>query len=485
MNKPSLVRAQRNVTGEYLPRSGQISFLELTGRIGSVSTSLGSPDVIEQRVVAYRDKDGRWIVYAAGLYVGYPPLGESPQVLRLGPLSLISYRGTPTDANTPDRFLEFIYSWPTIAGEGELRRLGFGDHVTVDRAGSDEGPAGYPCWRSSLYYTPSAADAPPPQGPFFDQTTRRYAERASDAAVSWLSDEVYRQGSSPNSSLRVAIADPRARMTRLSREGDSVNIAVVGTQPEMDLDVVVQTVGYSGNQEPDIVTRVLPHERGRSATIPLERPFQRFRALLFGPDGEVYDEVRESISHPSLRGYSLFGIVPSREDADLAYALGVGESDRVECKEWMPTDPTNPKAIELLQAVCAFGNGKGGSIYIGVSGQLEVKGTDKPLRTWRPRQDRGGQNLEDLRAQYSKALRARVADGISPSIPIEVDWLEHAGGEHVCRVKVRGSGQLIHSIIATNDIYVRRGANNRKARPEELISNHVSRENWPLSGFAH
>jgi hypothetical protein len=468
-----------------LPRFGQITLAQLTQSIGEVPAALGSPDVIEHRLVAYHSDEDLWTVYAAGFYVGYPMRSAGAQVLPLGPLSLVSYYGTTNDANSPDRFRDFVHAWPAIAGGGLLPRTGFGDQVTIDRIGSGEGPLGYPGWRASLYYSETPAPGNLAQGPFFDPRTERYAERPADAAVDWLNDEVHRQTSTPSTSLRVAIADPRSRITRLTREGDAIRIAIDGTRSDLALDVVVKTVGYVEHQETASFAKVFRDDLGRFAMVPIERPFQQFRALLFGPRGEIYDELRESILHPSPRGYSLFGIEPSLPNEDLVYVLATGETDTVECKEWIPTDPSSPKAIELLQSVCAFGNGKGGSIYIGVSEQLEVKGTDRPLRTWRSRDTRANQNLTALRAEYSKAIRKRVADGVAPSVPVEIDWLEHAGGEYVCRVRVPGSGEVIHSIIATNDIYVRRGANNRKARPEELISPRESRRGSLPGLFGH
>jgi hypothetical protein len=234
--------------------------------------------------------------------------------------------------------------------------------------------------------------------------------------------------------------------------------------------MVIQAVGYRGYREPAISVSVKSKDGVRAATISLDRPIQRFRALLFGPDGQVYDEINESVSRPSVRGYELFGISPTEEDSDLTYVLDTGESELSECKEWMPTDVSDGKAIELLQAVCAFANGNGGSIYIGVTDDLEVKGTDRRLREWRRNKEGPGQRIEDLRSEYTKALRARIADAISPSVSVEVEWIPYAGGEYVCRVKVIGSRRIIHYVIATNDVYVRRGASNRKARPDEISS---------------
>jgi hypothetical protein len=456
---------------QYLPRAGVITLPEIVGFIGKVSDLLGSPPTIEHRVVAYPDKENRWVVYASSVYVGYPIRPNSHQFVKLGPLVLVSNHSRPKDVDTPEKFRAFLTSWPTVAGGGELLQPTFGNDVHINRMGSDQGYAGYPCWRAVLYYATQTADFPPPDGPFYDEMSGHFAERAAEAAVVWLDDEHFRDGSMPNSALRLVVADPRAVITRFAREPESVRITVFGTRPEMKLNIVVQMFGYAGVIESPISSAVVAVGQERAATIPVSAPFQRFRALLFGPDGEVYDEVNETIARPSARGYELFGISSSSQDVDLTQALTAGESDTVECKEWMPTDTTAGKANELLKSVCAFANGRGGSIYIGVSKHLEIKGTDRQLRTWHEKEGRSGHSVSDLRAEYAKAVRSRIADGISPSVSIEIEWIEYAGGEHICRVKIHGSGQLIHWVIATNDIYVRRGANSRKARPEELIGN--------------
>jgi hypothetical protein len=453
---------------QELPWSGQISLADLLDFIARAPAALDCVPVIDHRVVAYQDDHARWVVYASGLYVGVP--NETRTVERLGPLTLVSHRATPGAIDSPDKFRDFVHQWPHLTAGGELLRQGFNESLLVERYSSDYGPLAYPCWRTSLYYATLAPDPLPSRGPFYDESTDRFAETVADASVQWLNDEVYRQGSSPSSSLRIVIVDPRARLTAIRRSGDTVNIVVDGTRPEMRLNLVVKAVGYGETKESATSVTVLPAEGGgRIGTISFDRPLQRFRALLFGPDGQVYDEVNESVSRPSARGYELFGIDPRQQDRGLTYVLANGESETSECKEWMPTDVSEAKSFELLKAVCAFANGSGGSIYVGVTDDLEVKGTDRRLREWAARQKRS-RNIEDLRFDYTKALRARIAEGIAPSVPVDVDWILHAGGEHVCRIKVVGSGRIIHSVIATNDIFVRRGASNRKARPEELLA---------------
>jgi hypothetical protein len=455
---------------QELPWSGQISLADFLGSLGHITEVLDSAAAIHHRVVAYQDGREHWTVYASGLYVALPDSHELSTVDTLGPLTLVSHRGSPSDVDDPDKFRDFVHSWPKLVGGGPLERKGFNEPLLVERYPSDQGPQGYPCWRTSIYYATSTPDPPPPRGPFFDSATKRFAETAADASVNWLQDEVYRQGSTPSSALRVVVVDPRARITAIRRGGDTVDVVVHGSRPDMQLDMVIQAVGYRGYREPAISVPVKSTDGVRAGTISLDRPIQQFRALLFGPDGQVYDEINESVSHPSVRAYELFGIGATQEDSDLTYVLDTGESEASECKDWMPTDVSDGKAMELLQTVCAFANGNGGSIYIGVTDDLEVKGTDRNLKVWRPRDKRPGQRIEDLRSEYTKALRARIAEGISPSVPVEIEWISHAGGEYVCRVKVIGSGRIIHYVIATNDVYVRRGASSRKARPDELSS---------------
>src|SRR5450759_2696494 len=232
---------------EELPWSAQIGLSDLCAAIGSVVQVLRATEVVDHRLVVYKNLEGLWVVYAAGLYVGVPFPDKGPGAQQLGPLTLVSYRGAPSDVDTPDRFRDFIHLWPAIAGRGELPRRGLGDPVQVERYSSDQGPFGYPCWRASLYYVSSTADSPAPRGPFYDKATNRFAETVADAAVDWLRDDVYRQGSTPSPSLRVVVADPRARFTAIRRRGDSVDLVVHGSRPEMDLTVVAHTVDYGGN----------------------------------------------------------------------------------------------------------------------------------------------------------------------------------------------------------------------------------------------
>jgi hypothetical protein len=381
---------------------------------------------------------------------------------------MVSYRGDTSDLATNELLRKFLRSWPSIVDGGEANHQSFVDAVDVDRLDSDSSPFQTPCWRAFLYLSTSHFGDMPPRGPFYDPKTQSFAESAADAASRWLRDDNYRQRSSPEPSLRILVSDPRARIKELARNSKSMEIFVDGTKPDMALTAVVQLTGFDGTRSEPINAPVLQRDGVRVAVVAAESPFQSVRTLLFGHDGFVYDESNESIARRSSRGYSLFGVQASHVDSDLTHILANGESDTVECKAWMPTDSSDPKAIELLQTVCAFANGQGGTIWIGINDKMEVDGTARHLRKWGVSRKVSAISLEDMRAEYSRTVRARIADGISPSVAIEIVWIEFGGGEHVCRIKVGGTNRVQHHLITNNDIFVRRGASSRKARPDEI-----------------
>ena len=69
-----------------------------------------------------------------------------------------------------------------------------------------------------------------------------------------------------------------------------------------------------------------------------------------------------------------------------------------------------------------------------------------------------------------------MAEGISPSVPVEISWLSHAGLD-VLRVSVQKTG-AVHHVVESNETYVRRGANSTRATPPEMkvLLDHVDGE---------
>jgi len=448
-----------------LPWGGSVTLHDLADCLSRVPTLLGADDSVDLRIVAYLDDDGHWVVYAGALWVGFPE-AQDPPVVQMGTLLLASYRGAPADIGSAESLCEFIGQWSVLTG-GTVEPRAFSGAGSVSRIGSDQGRLGYPCWDIVLYYAPAAAQLLPPSGPFFDPKTQRFADSVMDACAQWLGDETYRQTGSPVDYLRIIVADPRARIAALQRTPAGVDISIVGTQPGRALTCVTELVAYDGTVDKSMANAVSQAGSVRVSRVLVERPFRQFRAFLFGPDGSWYDRVNEALESPSTRGYALFGITRNPHNDALADALAAGESDHVEFKAWMPTDVSDRKSAELLQAACAFANGPGGVIYIGVNDQIEILGTDRAIRMWASRENKSD-SLDQLREAYALRLRARIADGIAPSVLATVSWIPYAGGESICSIKVIGSGAIVHSLVATNEIYVRRGANNRRARPEEI-----------------
>jgi ATP-dependent DNA helicase RecG len=186
-------------------------------------------------------------------------------------------------------------------------------------------------------------------------------------------------------------------------------------------------------------------------------------------DGQWLDRYYEDESRVSW-GPSLYNQPRRTTDepfASLQLALDQGETESVEFKEWIRAVARDGKTIEILKTAVAFANVHGGDIYIGVDDDAQVCGVKDWLnRDYGSRIQASSSEQQDA---YVKDLRRLLNDGTTPSTNATFDWID-AAGLLVLRIRIPGGSEGPYALVENGDLYVRRGATNRKARPAELVA---------------
>ncbi|MCO5168177.1 MAG: ATP-binding protein [Planctomycetes bacterium] len=134
-----------------------------------------------------------------------------------------------------------------------------------------------------------------------------------------------------------------------------------------------------------------------------------------------------------------------------------GEDERVEFKTFVETG--HEKEGELLETVIAFANSAaGGRLYLGV----EDDGT--PSRRAKLAKATGGDPRTAQDALVNR-VRRLVRETIKPVPDVEVEWVE-LFGEPVLVMRVKAGEDPPYSLQDSNEVFVRKGASNRRPDPK-------------------
>ncbi len=151
----------------------------------------------------------------------------------------------------------------------------------------------------------------------------------------------------------------------------------------------------------------------------------------------------------------------SRISERLEDLINGGESEICEFKVFVDLGDTH-KFSEIERTVCAFANGRGGQLFIGVNDEGEVMGLAKDLV-----KKRGG-NIEKAAADYAAAIRKQLLEGLrhNQCFAIEAVVLY---GLTVVTLAVKRSPEPNY-LLNSKQAYVRHGSTNMKMSPPELAA---------------
>jgi hypothetical protein len=170
----------------------------------------------------------------------------------------------------------------------------------------------------------------------------------------------------------------------------------------------------------------------------------------------LLDEQDGLISHRYFSGPSL---PTSERDPKLQAAeddLDGGETDRVEFKPFVRLG--DPKSQEVIRSIIALANTLGGWLYVGVDDEGRPQGDARLFEAFK-------KAPTEAIALADKEIRKLVRDRINPVPSIEVEPIVLRGA-HFLRIHVP-PGEAVYSTHSGNDVWIRRGATNRRPSPTE------------------
>lgn len=177
------------------------------------------------------------------------------------------------------------------------------------------------------------------------------------------------------------------------------------------------------------------------------------RVFITNDKGEIVDLFGEEQAWATRERVILAGARYSQESMDMIHR---GESDTVELKEFIRLDDKK-KASELVKAVISFANTAGGTIFIGVTDDTEIKGVDGYI----PHK----QNTAAFEADYFSGIRRLLQQKLNRIPPIETRS-ERIGDKTVFILRVEEGPAKPYSNVQTRETFVRRGASDVRPDPD-------------------
>lgn len=247
--------------------------------------------------------------------------------------------------------------------------------------------------------------------------------------------------------LRVLVPDTRARIRKATWVGGRLTLLNDRNAAPEDVElqgVIVErrtsTTLNSGPVEPEVTWEV-PSDA------------DVIEVYLINRDGTLLSHRRLTRGeHYSARPGD-FGLRERAEEE-----LRQGEGERVEYKSFIV--PKNEKEKELIRTVVAFSNTFGGRIYVGVEDDGTPQGEAELRKT-------GKGNEEQALALVVRRIENLVREKIKPVPDVAVSPIAIAGSPVVV-VDVLAGEDAPYSTFE-HDVYVRKGATNRKPDPRSEL----------------
>lgn len=299
-----------------------------------------------------------------------------------------------------------------------------------------------------------------PEHPYYPDT--------DEAARDWLPLTVY-HGHSDARNEQVLFLLPETRAffssATFSAKG-TLDISVEGSDLSA-MPLRIKGAYWEGKSIRHFETPV----QGSSAQLIVPGDADRLEYYLIDDTGTIYDFHRED--RFLRRQKRTAGSAQNAREQQVRQACESGEGLRIEFKPFIdPADKharteettkrlEGTKLREILETVAAFANTEGGHIYLGVNDDCTVSGIGDALRTW------AKAALDEMSiTRYLGALRGKIKDFMDGEVALQLSHTE-IDGMLVVIIDVSAGAHGPVALRNEYHLYVRTGASNRKARPDQ------------------
>lgn len=242
--------------------------------------------------------------------------------------------------------------------------------------------------------------------------------------------------------IEFIVPDHRARIRNLRLAGNKATVEVE-TKEIAPENVLVKF--YCKGEKKTSISEELHIDEGRASFTADEEPFEIEAHIMSKIDGNSIDKKKFDYRYPSREE----GIIIEGVQAQLLDVIDKGENVNVEFKRELDKD-------EFLETVVAFANTEGGTIFLGVDDNGQVKG---------------------FREEVKDKITDLIADHCDPPIEVQVDSDVLLKGIPITLVTIE-EGENRPYVLKDRGIFVRRGASDRQIKRTELDDIYSRRQQY-------
>lgn len=279
-----------------------------------------------------------------------------------------------------------------------------------------------------------------------------------EAAADWLRDPFMLTNQHPTYTCRFLLTTSHAFIKDMGLDEDyrlNIKIEPLISIIDLVLKIAVKKADATMDRHTLPVTEEMKLEISPDAV--------ELSVYLIDQNAELHDFFEET-RYRTTWGRSVLNPQMAMSGRDWLGVIAQGEGMTTEFKEWVPADASHNKSHELIKAVVAFANMKGGTIFIGVDDNGEITGIQRELR--KQYAQGSARDLTTMLQVYQRELRGMIRNSVAPDVNLEFKQYD-SGGHIVLGVRVTGNRTSPYYVVQSNDVYIRRGASNRKPLPQE------------------
>lgn len=282
-----------------------------------------------------------------------------------------------------------------------------------------------------------------------------YYPDLDEAVKDWLPFPVYLgQSDSRKGEVVLLLPETRAYFEDAVPQADSIDLRIAGAEAK-NLKLEVKGAWWDEVGIHHFTEVVSDGE----VKLNIPDAAKRLDYILVDTTGNVYDYQREDVHRHTGLGRKRKTEGENTVAHTVYDACQNGEGPKIEFKPFIK--PDDNKLSEVIRTVVAFANAQGGKIFIGINDGCEPDGINEELKKW------GKAEADEATCKrYLGEIRAKIRDQVQSDV--QMKFLQTIVDKRmVAVIEVSESKEKPVTIRQDKSLYIRRGASNTKASPED------------------
>jgi len=260
--------------------------------------------------------------------------------------------------------------------------------------------------------------------------------------------------------ILLVLPDYRIRIDKITAQEHTLTVQLEKAQSFLEARLHCLVDGTGGREE--IVRDIDSEEIALTLKVPVEK-IEIIRIFITTAVQGVVDWYEQIPTFHSGATRWITGQAPLTEQ-DAVAEIRKGEGPHLEFKPFVRLGVGEKKAAELIKTAIAFANTEGGTIYFGVTNQIEIEGLEDDLR-----KEYATGDVTAAAQKYARAVQTFINDATTQRLDLSLDVVS-AEGHVLVRLQVAElqAGKPAWDLKHTKDCWIRQGSNNVRPDPDMI-----------------